>query len=145
MEGEGLGESRVWRQVDVRVDVRRGGGGKGVPSEESQGLYCNILSKNLRLWHSKRQCQYSSLFDRLEADQSKACELQWSGTAPLMSTWRHARDFSPRPSPSVFAYCKRSKTGSGNGLGTSLVLCCVQCVLASFPGSPHVQWKVLRT
>jgi len=27
---------------------------------------------------------------------------------------------SPRPSPSVFAYCKRSNTGGGNGLGTRL-------------------------
>jgi len=26
----------------------------------------------------------------------------------------------PRPSPSVFAYCKRSKTGGGNSLGTRL-------------------------
>ena len=27
-----------------------------------------------------------------------------------------------RPSPSVFAYCKRSKTGAGEGLGTRLSL-----------------------
>ena len=27
---------------------------------------------------------------------------------------------NPRPSPSVFAYCKRSKTGGGKGLGTRL-------------------------
>ena len=27
---------------------------------------------------------------------------------------------SPRPSPSVFAYCKQSKTGGGNSLGTRL-------------------------
>ena len=26
-----------------------------------------------------------------------------------------------RPSPSVFAYCKRSKTGAGEGLGTRLI------------------------
>jgi len=29
---------------------------------------------------------------------------------------------SPGPSPSVFAYCKRSKTGGGNSLGTRLPL-----------------------
>ena len=28
-----------------------------------------------------------------------------------------------RPSPSVFAYCKRSKTGAGEGLGTRLERC----------------------
>jgi len=27
---------------------------------------------------------------------------------------------SPRPSPSIFAYCKRSNTGGGNSLGTRL-------------------------
>jgi len=27
---------------------------------------------------------------------------------------------SPRPSPSIFAYCKRSKTGGRNGLGMRL-------------------------
>ena len=28
-----------------------------------------------------------------------------------------------RPSPSIFAYCKRSKTGRWEGLGTKLCLC----------------------
>ena len=28
---------------------------------------------------------------------------------------------NPRPSPSIFAYCKRSKTGGGEGLGTRLL------------------------
>ena len=32
---------------------------------------------------------------------------------------------SPRPSPSVFAYCKQSKTGGGNGLGMRLGELCV--------------------
>ena len=31
----------------------------------------------------------------------------------------------PRPSPSVFAYCKRSKTGGVEGLGTRLAGVCV--------------------
>ena len=43
-----------------------------------------------------------------------------------------------RPSPSVFGYCKRSKTGAGEGLGTRLHLkgCLVTygTGLASFPG-----------
>ena len=47
------------------------------------------------------------------------------GTAPRVSTFclpdiTHVTR-SPRPSPSVFAYCKRSNTGGGNGLGTRLV------------------------
>ena len=29
----------------------------------------------------------------------------------------------PRPSPAVFVYWKRSNTGSGNGLGTRLLIC----------------------
>ena len=32
----------------MTVDVRGGGGG-GVPDEDSKCLYCNILSKNMRL------------------------------------------------------------------------------------------------
>ena len=40
-----------------------------------------------------------------------------SGTAPLMSTL-----YAPRPSPSVFAYCKPSKTEGGNGLEMRLTL-----------------------
>ena len=34
----------------------------------------------------ERQCQYSLLSGRLEADQRRVCELQRSGTAPLVST-----------------------------------------------------------
>ena len=30
---------------------------------------------------------------------------------------------SPRPSPSLFAYCKQSNTGGGNGLETRLQKC----------------------
>ena len=56
----------------------------------------------------KRQRHYSSLFGRLKADQRKVCELQWSGIAPLMSTLC-LPDIMHIPSPSVFAYCKRSK------------------------------------
>ena len=34
----------------MTVDMREGGGGGGgVPSEESKCLYCNILSKKMRL------------------------------------------------------------------------------------------------
>ena len=44
---------------------------------------------------------------------------------------------SPRPPPSVFAYCKRSKTGSGSGLGTRLEVTAVGSVTVAMtlPGS----------
>ena len=61
----------------------------------------------------ERQRQYSSLLSRLEADQCKVCELQRSGTTPLTSTYVTF-------SRAVFAYCKQSKTGGGNGLGMRL-------------------------
>ena len=35
---------------------------------------------------------------------------------------------APRPSPSISAYCKQSKTGCWEGLGTRLVL--VYCIIA---------------
>jgi len=39
---------------------------------------------------------------------------------------------SPRPSPSVFAYCKQSNTGGGNGLGTRLVVISVVAYFENF-------------
>ena len=48
------------------------------------------------------------------------------------------KSLSPRPSPSVCAYCKRSKTGAGNGLGTRLHIAyiCSKLVLFTFwPGN----------
>ena len=47
---------------------------------------------------------------------------------------------SPRPSPSVFAYSMRSKTGSGNGLGTRLTDDCVTHKLVSFPDYRRRLW-----
>ena len=42
-----------------------------------------------------------------------------SRTCDVMCAADHVVRFT-RPSPSVFAYCKRSKTGAGEGLGTRL-------------------------
>ena len=53
-----------------------------------------------------------------------------SGTAPLMSTL-----YSPRPSPSAFAYCKPSKTEGGNGLEMKLTLGLIDkryCIAGNF-------------
>ena len=83
----------------MRVDVRG-----AVPDEESRGPSCNI----------EIQRQYSSLL--FEADQRKVCD-----RAPPPSRLPDVTHvtLSPRPSP-PFLYCKRSKTGGGNGLGTRL-------------------------
>lgn len=49
-----------------------------------------------------RQCQYSSFFGRLEADQRKVCELQWSGTALFVyDVIAHGQI-----SQAIFAHCK---------------------------------------
>ena len=48
----------------MRVDVRG-----AVPDEESRDPSCKTVT-------FERQCQYSSLYGRLEADQRKVCELQ---------------------------------------------------------------------
>ena len=91
--GEGR-PGRKSRVHDVRYTWGSGStwGGRCL-TKESGGSSCNILSKNSRLF--ERQLQYR-LFGslRLEAYQRKVCELQWSDTAPpmstIMSTWRHA-------------------------------------------------------
>ena len=65
------------------------------------------------------ECYSFKFLDKKERLQDSS-----SGTAPLMSTLTSPDvthvTLSPRPSPSVFAYCKRSNTGRGNGLGTRL-------------------------
>ena len=116
-EAEGLGESRSWRQVNVRVDVRG-----AVPDEESWGPSCNILSKKLETVTFERQHQYSLLFGKPKADQCKV--VIYNDRAPPPSRLPDVTHvtLSPRLSPSVFAYCKQSKTGGGNGLGTRLCL-----------------------
>ena len=43
-----------------------------------------------------------------------------SGTAPSCLPDVMHVTLSPRPSPSVFSYCKRSKAGGGNSLGTRI-------------------------
>jgi len=52
--------------------------------------------------------------------------LQW-GTAPHVYTIclpdATASDHISQTFPSIFAYCKRSKTGGGNGLGVRLHVC----------------------
>ena len=67
----------------------------------------------------ERQRQYSPLFGKLKADQCKVCELQRSGTTLLTSTYV---TLSPRPSPSIFVYCKQSINGCGNSQGMRLLL-----------------------
>ena len=66
-----------------------------------------VFVQELETVKFERQRQCSLLFSRFEADQRKICELQWLGTAPLMSTWRHARESFPQAS--VFAYLKPIK------------------------------------
>ena len=62
--------------VDMRVDMRG-----AVPNEESRGSSCN---KNLTVMF-ERQCQYSLLFGRLEADHCNVCKLQQLGTVCMTS------------------------------------------------------------
>jgi len=48
---------------------------------------------------------------------------------------------SPRPSPSIIAYCKRSNTGGGNGLVTRLQMCCVPKAKAAMSFWLTVAWR----
>ena len=84
----------------------------------------------------EREPHDSSLFSRQEADESKVCELKRSGLAlvclPSVYLMSLLVTKSPRPSLSVFAYCKRSKTGGERGLGTRLYTCSDFSSLPSF-------------
>ena len=79
---------------------------------------------------------------------------------PLTSTWRHAcvsisqaslvprpsgDKTTPRPSPSIFAYCKWSKTGGRNGLATSILpgsMIVHANIIASYTALPS--WAILE-
>ena len=51
----------------------------------------------------------------------------------------------PRPSPSIFAYCKRSKTGGLEGLGMRLPMGILSCRRQSKDKQPtYVDDKVLN-
>ena len=82
--------------------------------------FWQYLVQELETVTFKRQRQYSLLFGRLEADHRKVCELQWSGTAPLMSTRRHTHDSFSQAFPLHFCILQVIKTGGGNDLGTRL-------------------------
>ena len=106
-------ESHAWRQLDVM---------EAVPNHcNSQTLHwsASSLPNNELYWRCPSNVNSLKFLDKIlqEGPQDSS-----SGTTPLMSTptstWIN---LSPRPSPSVFAYCKWSKTGGGNGLGTRLV------------------------
>ena len=83
---------------------------RGVPTKNLEVLL--YLVQELETVTFERQRQYSSLFGRLEADECKVCELQqYNDRAPPPSRLpsrlpdvTHVT-LSPRPSPSVFAYC----------------------------------------
>ena len=70
------------------------------------------------------------------------CERSWppilwqilQERASRSSLRHHVSTRSPRPSPSVFPYCKWSKTGGGNGLGMRLV----------YPWSENETWDILK-
>ena len=98
-------KSRAWRQVDMRVDIHVRG---MVPD------HCN--SQTLH-W---------------SASNLPNNELYWRWRTPRFFVGHHPTrlpsrlpdimdmTLSPRPPPSIFAYCKRSKTGGRDGLGTRL-------------------------
>ena len=103
----------------MRVDNRG-----AVPDEESLSPSCNILSKNLKMCHSKDSV--NTVCCPVDSRLINAEFVSYNDRAPpalclpsRLPDVTHVT-LSPRPSPSVFAYSMRSKTGGGNGLGTRL-------------------------
>ena len=79
-----------------------------------------ILSKNLRLQSLKDSVSTAYYSVQLRLINTRF--VSYNDRALLFSrlpNMMHA-SYSPSPFPSVFAYCKRSKTGGGNSLGTRL-------------------------
>ena len=98
-------KSRAWRQVDMRVDIHV----RGVVPD-----HCNSQT----LHWSASNLPNNELYWRWRTPRF------FVGHRPtrLPSRLPYIMDMtlSPRPPPSIFAYCKRSKTGGRNGLGKRL-------------------------
>ena len=120
---------KAWKKVTCVTLGRREG------RHEGSGAWRRVLRSFLQyfvqeIWTVtfERQYQYSSLFGRLEADNAKFVSYNCRSPPPLCLPSRlpsllpdvtHVTP-SPRPSTSIFAYCKQSKIGGDNGLGTRL-------------------------
>ena len=96
------------RDIRYRREGRREGG--QCPMKNLEVLSCS------RTWDCNVRKTASIqlvVFSRLEADQRKVCELQWSGTAPLTSTltstWRHTRDSFSQAFPLRFCILQAIK------------------------------------
>ena len=131
MEGEGLGE----RATCVTSGRREGRRERGSAQRRISRCFLYVISC-LRTWdHNVRKTVSIQLVAWLTQG--------WSTQSLWVTTIGHRPPsrlpsrlpsclpdvthvtLSPSPSPSIFAYCKRSKTGGENGLGTRLLTDCI--------------------
>ena len=106
-------ESRVWCQVDVRgwclmVVTHK------LCVDQPQVYRTSCIDAVFRMLQSRTR-----YYKKDPKILRRASPLTFSPHIYLTS---HTRFFLPGLSPSVFAYCKRSKTGGGNGRGPRLTL-----------------------
>jgi len=110
----------IWSCVVTRSPRRQRVDTQGaVPDEESQKTLLAMSVQGLEARAFARQYQYRSSFMMLGTGI-----IIMTGHHPLCVTVYLMPPYvtkSPSPPHSIFAYCKRSKTGGGNSLGTRLV------------------------
>ena len=92
----------------------------GVVSDSNNSCFMSNCPWH-REWRTVSCCPANALASSPWTDGTERALL---GTAPCVSTLHlpdiTAHDQISLPSPSIFAYCKRSNTGGGNGLGMRL-------------------------
>ena len=102
--------------------------GRRCPTKTLNICSCTFHSKAGCRSFCKADDQYRSLFKTLGTDRQKRGIIM-IGHRPLCVylTSSHVTR-SSRPSPAISAYCKRSNTGSGNGLGMRLAHIYTACI-----------------
>jgi len=118
-EGEGL--SCAWCQVDVRID-RRGQWPIVITHKlciDQPRVYRTMNCIYTVFWMLQSQVLGQNITRRISRFFVRHYPPPFCLPSRLPDV-THVT-LSPRPSLSVFAHCKQSKTGGGNGLGTRLI------------------------
>ena len=132
-------KSCAWHLVDMRVDTRVDMMGAVSDRCNSQTLHWSVLNlpNNELYWRCLSNITALSFWTRYYKKDLKILHQ----APPPSCLPSHLPDFFSQASPSIFAYCKLSKTGGRNRLGTrlwvaplrSLPKSCQQWLLTWFP------------
>ena len=106
----------IWSHVETSGRQRVGTQG-AVPDEESQNPSCYVSTRI----GGKSIRKAASIPSIVHDVRDRKNYYDWAPSLVCVYLTPPHMTKSPNPPHSIFAYCKRSKTGGGNSLGTRLV------------------------